>query len=130
AANDSATTATGLTRARCRLTPMSLVDNGPPAPGVPPAGGRLASALMANADIVTTDVTVSTADGPMRMYEARPADRARAAVIVVQEAFGVNPHIQDVTRRTAAAGYHAVAPEFFHRSGAGAVVEYGKFEKV
>jgi len=54
----------------------------------------------------------------------------RGAVVVVQEAFGVNPHIEDVTRRAASAGYHAVAPEFFHRSGPGSVVEYGKFEKV
>ena len=44
---------------------------------------------------------------------------ARGAIVVVQEAFGVNPHIEDVTRRAAAAGYHAVAPDFFHRSGPG-----------
>ena len=31
----------------------------------------------------------------------------------------MNPHIEDVTRRAAAAGYHAVAPDFFHRSGPG-----------
>ena len=42
---------------------------------------------------------------------------ALRAVIVVQEAFGVNDHIRDVTERFAAAGYYAVAPEFFHRSG-------------
>ncbi len=35
-----------------------------------------------------------------------------------------------MTRRAAAAGYHAVAPDFFHRSGPGAIVDYGKFEKV
>ena len=66
-------------------------------------------------------------DAPVR---GEAAGRARGAIVVVQEAFGVNPHIEDVTRRAAAAGYHAVAPEFFHRSGPGAVVEYGKFEKV
>ena len=66
----------------------------------------------------------------MRLYEAKPPGEARGAIVVVQEAFGVNPHIEDVTRRAAAAGYHAVAPDFFHRSGPGAVVEYGKFEKV
>src|SRR3954454_6051247 len=76
------------------------------------------------------DVVVETADGPMRIYEAKPPGEARGALVIVQEAFGVNPHIEDVTRRAAAAGYHAVAPDFFHRSGPGAVVEYGKFEKV
>ncbi|MBW4078852.1 MAG: dienelactone hydrolase family protein [Acidobacteria bacterium] len=39
------------------------------------------------------------------------------AVIVLQEAFGVNDHIRDVTERFAAAGYYAVAPELFHRTG-------------
>src|SRR4051794_162796 len=76
------------------------------------------------------DVTVETTDGPMRIYEVTPSGDARGAIVVVQEAFGVNPHIEDVTRRAAAAGYHAVAPDFFHRSGPGAVVEYGKFELV
>ena len=85
---------------------------------------------MANSDISTTNVTADTADGPMRIYEATPAGTPRGAILVVQEAFGVNPHIEDVTRRAAAAGYHAIAPDFFHRSGDGAIVEYGKFEKV
>src|SRR6059058_3842679 len=76
------------------------------------------------------DVTVETTVGPMRIYEVTPSGEARGAIVVVQEAFGVNPHIEDVTRRAAAAGYHAIAPDFFHRSGPGAVVEYGKFEKV
>jgi carboxymethylenebutenolidase len=80
--------------------------------------------------VKTQDVTLQTSDGPMRGYEAIPDGDATGAIVVVQEAFGVNPHIEDVTRRAAAAGYHAVAPDFFHRSGAGCVVEYGNFEKV
>jgi carboxymethylenebutenolidase len=42
---------------------------------------------------------------------------AAKAIVVVQEAFGVNDHIRDVTERFAAAGYFAVAPELFHRDG-------------
>ena len=42
---------------------------------------------------------------------------APRAVIVIQEAFGVNDHLRDVTDRFAAAGYYAVAPELFHRVG-------------
>jgi carboxymethylenebutenolidase len=80
-------------------------------------------------DISAANVTVDTVDGPMRCYEARPVAAGRA-VVVVQEAFGVNNHIEDVTRRLATAGYHAVAPDLFHRSGPGSVVEYGNFEKV
>jgi carboxymethylenebutenolidase len=77
-----------------------------------------------------TDVATTTADGDMRLYEVLPDGEPNGAIIVVQEAFGVNGHIEDVTRRTAAAGYHAVAPDLFHRSGPGAVVEYGDFAQV
>ncbi len=66
---------------------------------------------------ITSEVTLPTGDGPMTAYRARPDGQARGAVIVVQEAFGVNPHIQDVTRRFAAAGWDAIAPAFFHRQG-------------
>ncbi|MGD0380889.1 MAG: dienelactone hydrolase family protein [Acidimicrobiales bacterium] len=65
----------------------------------------------------------------MDLYDAEPAGEARGAVIVAQEAFGVNPHIEDVTRRFAAVGYRAVAPSLFHRTGA-PVIEYGDFEKI
>ncbi len=66
----------------------------------------------------------------MRIYEAVPdGGHARGGVIVIQEAFGVNEHIEDVTRRAAAAGYHAVAPDLFHRQG-GPVFDYGDFPKV
>src|SRR5436190_16346950 len=62
----------------------------------------------------------------MRVYEAVPDTPPDAAVIVIQEAFGVNPHIEDVTRRFAGAGYRAVAPDMFHRTGGG-IVDYGDF---
>jgi carboxymethylenebutenolidase len=64
-----------------------------------------------------------TADGPMRVYRVRPEHPVTppAAVLVLQEAFGVNDHIQDVTRRVAAEGYLALAPELFHRTGGGTV---------
>lgn len=42
---------------------------------------------------------------------------AHRAVVVLQEAFGVNDHIREVTQRFAAQGYYAVAPELFHRNG-------------
>ena len=78
---------------------------------------------------MATTVTLKTPDGDMGLYDAEPEGEARAAVIVAQEAFGVNPHIEDVTRRIAAAGYRAVAPHLFHRTG-DPVIEYGDFDKV
>src|SRR5262245_648886 len=53
----------------------------------------------------------------MGIYVAEPEGDAAGAVVVLQEAFGVNDHIRDVTDRFAAAGYLAVAPRLFHRSG-------------
>jgi carboxymethylenebutenolidase len=66
---------------------------------------------------VSTTVTVNTRDGEMRVYDAEPEGSPGAAVIVIQEAFGVNEHIEDVTRRFATEGYRAVSPHLFHRSG-------------
>ncbi|MFT4068067.1 dienelactone hydrolase family protein [Paraburkholderia sp.] len=63
-------------------------------------------------------ITLSTPDGAMRAYVARPLNATRA-VIVLQEAFGVNAHIQDVTRRLAGRGFLAIAPDLFHRSAVG-----------
>lgn len=65
----------------------------------------------------TRTFDLPTADGPMAVYEARPDETPRTAVVVLQEAFGVNDHIEDVTRRFAEAGILAVAPALFHRSG-------------
>ena len=62
-------------------------------------------------------VNVTTPDGEMPLYDVEPEGEATGAVIVVQEAFGVNDHIEDVTRRFAGAGYRAVAPHLFYRSG-------------
>jgi carboxymethylenebutenolidase len=68
----------------------------------------------------TKSTMLTTPDGEMRLYEAIP-DSPKGAVIVIAEAFGLNDHIEDVTRRAAAEGYHAVAPDLFHRSGVGTV---------
>ena len=75
------------------------------------------------------DIEITTSEGAMRGYVATPDRPAKAAVVVVQEAFGVNPHIEDVTRRFGAAGYHAVAPDMFHRTG-GASLAYDDFGAV
>jgi carboxymethylenebutenolidase len=52
---------------------------------------------------------------PLSIHE--PTGRPRGGIVVVQEAFGVNAHIDDVTRRFAQAGYLSVAPHLFHRTG-------------
>jgi carboxymethylenebutenolidase len=62
----------------------------------------------------------------MRVYIARPEAAATKVpgVIVLQEAFGVNGYIQDVTRRIARLGYVAAAPELYHRTAPGFAGDY------
>jgi carboxymethylenebutenolidase len=63
--------------------------------------------------------------GGMPAFLARPkgADRA-PAVLVIQEAFGLNDHIKDVAKRIAAEGYAALAPDLYWRGGKGRTVGY------
>ncbi len=61
-------------------------------------------------------VTLKAVDGhAFPAYVARPAGKARGAVVVLQEIFGVNSHIRAVADGYAAQGYLAVAPSTFHR---------------
>jgi carboxymethylenebutenolidase len=54
---------------------------------------------------------------------ASPA-KARGAVVVIQEIFGVNAHIRGVTDDFAAQGYTAIAPCLFDRVRRGIELEY------
>jgi carboxymethylenebutenolidase len=64
-----------------------------------------------------SDITIDSIDGPMGLYVAEPGSTPRGGVVVIQEAFGVTPHIESVCRFLAAAGWLAVAPVLFHRVG-------------
>ena len=48
-------------------------------------------------------------------YRADPATAPKAAVVVIQEIFGVNHHIRAVCDRLAGQGYVAIAPSIFDR---------------
>jgi carboxymethylenebutenolidase len=63
-------------------------------------------------------ITLQVADGStMNAYVAVPEGSGSfPAMMVFQEAFGVNPHIRYIAGRLAAAGYLAIAPELFHRT--------------
>ncbi len=74
-------------------------------------------------------VSVDVTGTPMDLYEVEPERTSRGAVIVVQEAFGITDHIKDVCQRFAGAGYRAVAPHVFHRSG-DPVLGYDEMDKV
>jgi carboxymethylenebutenolidase len=64
------------------------------------------------------EIRIPTKDGDMPAYRAQPAGKTGlAAVLVVQEIFGVHEYIKDVCRRLAKLGYLAVAPELYARQG-------------
>lgn len=63
------------------------------------------------------DLTLTASDGfQLGAYRADPATAPKAAIIVIQEIFGVNHHIRAVCDRYAAKGYAAIAPAIFDRS--------------
>ncbi|MBV8514270.1 MAG: dienelactone hydrolase family protein, partial [Acidobacteria bacterium] len=77
-------------------------------------------------------VELKVSDGTtMQAWTARPVDRGSLpGLLVFQEAFGVNAHIRDVTRRFAREGFIAIAPELFHRTGTGFEGSYDAFPTV
>ena len=60
-------------------------------------------------------VTISTLDGKntFNAYVARPAGKAKAAIVVIQEIFGINAGIRRKCDKLAEEGYLAVAPDLF-----------------
>jgi carboxymethylenebutenolidase len=82
---------------------------------------------------ITSDyVQLSVNDGTqMRAWVARPKEEgAHPGLLVFQEAFGVNAHIRDIAGRFAREGFVAVAPELYHRTGAGLDIPYNDFPSV
>jgi len=84
------------------------------------------------AKTATQRVTLRVGDGTsMNAYVARPDEPGKfPGMLVLQEAFGVNAHIRDVTERMAREGYVAIAPELFHRTEAGFEGRYDDFPSV
>ena len=68
--------------------------------------------------IKTESITFPGADTTMKGYLARPAAAGKyPAVVVIHENRGLNPHIEDVTRRMALAGFVALAPDALSAAG-------------
>ncbi|HVO42392.1 MAG TPA: dienelactone hydrolase family protein, partial [Aggregatilineales bacterium] len=60
-------------------------------------------------------VEFSSAAGMATGFLARPDSAGtRPGVVVIQEWWGINNHIKDVTRRFAEQGYVALAPDLYH----------------
>jgi carboxymethylenebutenolidase len=59
--------------------------------------------------------TITTSDGAFNAYVARPDRSPAAAVVVIQEIFGVNAVMRDITDGLAQQGYLAICPDLFWR---------------
>ena len=76
-------------------------------------------------DVRTEMIDIPAPGGALPAFLARPQDASPApAVLVIQEAFGLNAHIKDVARRIAAEGYVALAPDLYWRGGKGRTTGY------
>jgi carboxymethylenebutenolidase len=62
-----------------------------------------------------SDVTIHTASGAMGGYLALPASGRGPGIVVIQEIFGVNKVMRDLTDGFAASGYIALCPDLFWR---------------
>ena len=64
---------------------------------------------------MSKNVTITTLSGDQEFtgYVARPADTPKAAIVVIQEIFGVNAGIRRKCDKLAEAGYLAVAPDLY-----------------
>src|SRR5437867_1729099 len=61
----------------------------------------------------TESLNVSTSRGATTAYVARPETTSAAAVILIQEWWGINEHIRDIAGRYANEGYVCVAPDLY-----------------
>ena len=75
---------------------------------------------MTDREIKTDWVKITNDTLEIAAYLAMPVnDEHCPGVVVFQEIFGVNDHIQDVTRRLAKEGYIAIAPALYQRQAPG-----------
>jgi len=63
----------------------------------------------------TTKIATLAGDGEFTAYRATPAGTPKAAIVVIQEIFGVNAGIRRKCDTLAEAGYLAIAPDLFWR---------------
>jgi carboxymethylenebutenolidase len=73
--------------------------------------------------VIASEVQIPASDTNIIGYLARPSNDVAAPVILVcHENRGLTPHIQDVTRRFAKAGYVGLAVDLLSRQGGSAAV--------
>jgi carboxymethylenebutenolidase len=70
-------------------------------------------------------IKLTAEDGhKLSAYKAKPAGEPKGGVVILQEIFGVNSHIQEVCDEYAKLGYVAIAPALFDRVAPGMTLNY------
>jgi carboxymethylenebutenolidase len=78
---------------------------------LPSLESNYAIAQVSDNELFTEYVSYKGSNGDMKAYVARPKEtKEYATVIIIHENRGLTPHIEDVARRAAQAGFLAIAP--------------------
>ncbi len=74
---------------------------------------------------MTEFISLQTGDGHiLEAYVAQPEAKPKAGLLVLQEIFGVNPHMRSVTEHWGELGFLALAPALFDRVRPGVELDY------
>lgn len=69
-------------------------------------------------------ISLDTPRDRISAWKAEPAGQPRAALVVIQEIFGVNAHIRSLADSFAAEGYAVIAPAYFDPVETGVELDY------
>ena len=79
---------------------------------LPSLESNYAIAHVSDNELFTENISYKGINGDMAAYVARPKEmKAYSTVIIIHENRGLTPHIEDVARRAAQAGFLAIAPD-------------------
>lgn len=109
-------------------TPASVEADATLSPTVPPSSAPAAYGTVMPDDpsVIAGELEIPSDIPPLLGYLARPVNEEPAPVVLIcHENRGLTPHIQDVTRRFARAGYVALAVDLVSRQGGSAAIGEG-----
>ena len=83
---------------------------------------------MSGTEGATVEITMP--DGVADAYLTRPDDEPRPGVLLIMDAYGLRPTIEEMADRIAADGYVVLAPNVFHRAGRSPVEPGTDFQQI
>ena len=79
---------------------------------------------------MSSAVQIQTPDGVANAYLARPDDEPHRGVLLLMDAYGLRPVIEEMADRIAADGYVVLAPNVFYRAGRSPVTPDTDFQEI